>query len=90
MSGMTSDRIHSWETASSYAVRWSFIFKQERVVNQRWQIYNGLGLLALSLHPRLSKHRFAGPAIALGGMVFSTSIWCLTIGQERRVNWITR
>ncbi|KAF8807503.1 hypothetical protein BYT27DRAFT_7223319 [Phlegmacium glaucopus] len=48
-----------------------------------YAIYNGLGMLLLSLHPRLSTHKFAGPAIAVGGLVFSVSIWCLVIGQER-------
>ncbi|KAF9472247.1 DUF423-domain-containing protein [Pholiota conissans] len=62
---MSSDNIHAWETASSYAV------------------YNGLAMLILSLHPRFSKHRFAGPAIIGGGLVFSGSIWCLVLARER-------
>ncbi|KIM48098.1 hypothetical protein M413DRAFT_61866 [Hebeloma cylindrosporum] len=40
-------------------------------------VYNGLALLLLSFHPRFATHRFAGPAIAGGGLVFSGSIWAL-------------
>ncbi|KAF9015246.1 hypothetical protein BDQ17DRAFT_1294906 [Cyathus striatus] len=64
-SGMTADKIHAWETASSYAV------------------YNGLALLLVSLHPRFGTHRLAGPAIAVGGFVFSSSIMTLVLAGER-------
>ncbi|KAF8912761.1 hypothetical protein CPB84DRAFT_1811779 [Gymnopilus junonius] len=65
LQGITSDNIHAWETASSYAV------------------YNGLAMMVLSLHPRFAGHRFAGPAIASGGLLFSGSIWCLVLGRDR-------
>ncbi|KDR85095.1 hypothetical protein GALMADRAFT_54024, partial [Galerina marginata CBS 339.88] len=48
-----------------------------------YAVYNGLAMMLLSLHPRFSAHRFAGPAIACGGLIFSGSIWCLVIGREK-------
>ncbi|KAF8168001.1 hypothetical protein B0H34DRAFT_683886 [Crassisporium funariophilum] len=48
-----------------------------------YAIYNGLAMLLLSLHPRFSTHRFAGPAIACGGFVFSASVWGLVLARER-------
>ncbi|KAA1468255.1 hypothetical protein DENSPDRAFT_833500 [Dentipellis sp. KUC8613] len=48
-----------------------------------YAIYNGLGLLAISCHPRFGLHRFAGPAIALGGLVFSGSIIALVLARDR-------
>lgn len=48
-------------------------------------MYNGLAMMLLSLHPRFAKHRFAGPAIICGGVVFSGSIWCLVLAKERYV-----
>ncbi|KAF5355797.1 hypothetical protein D9756_003853 [Leucocoprinus leucothites] len=48
-----------------------------------YAIYNGLGLLLISLHPRFSKHRFAAPAIAVGGTAFSASIIALVLSRER-------
>ena len=47
------------------------------------QIYNGLGLLLVSLHPRFSFHRFAGPAIAVGSLLFSGSIMTLVLARDR-------
>jgi len=48
------------------------------------QIYNGLGLLAVSMHPRFANHRFAGPAIIFGGGLFSLSIAGLVLlGRDR-------
>jgi len=51
-------------------------------VGAQYMIYNGLGLLLLSLHPRFALHRFAGPAITLGGALFSCSIFGLVLGGE--------
>ncbi|KAF8974022.1 hypothetical protein BDZ97DRAFT_1778048 [Flammula alnicola] len=48
-----------------------------------YAVYNGLALLLLSLHPRFAAHRFAGPAVIGGGLVFSGSIWCLVLARER-------
>jgi len=45
---------------------------------------NGIALMAISLHPRFSVHRFAGPAIGLGTLVFSGSIWALTLDTEKK------
>ena len=56
----------------------------DRVYSWRGQIYNGIALLALSLHPRFSRHRIAGPAIFMGTTIFSGSIWALTLDRERR------
>jgi len=46
------------------------------------QIYNGLGLLLVSLHPKLSAHRFAGPAIFAGTLVFAGSIIALILSPR--------
>ncbi|KAH7107007.1 hypothetical protein BKA62DRAFT_611094, partial [Auriculariales sp. MPI-PUGE-AT-0066] len=43
-------------------------------VASSYAIYNGLGLLLVSLHPQLSVHRFAGPAIFSGTLLFSGTI----------------
>ena len=57
-----------WETAS----------------DRRWdQIFNGLALLLVSLHPRYAVHKFAGPAIAAGSMLFSGSIVTLVLGHDQ-------
>ncbi|KAF9056268.1 hypothetical protein BJ165DRAFT_1432229 [Panaeolus papilionaceus] len=48
-----------------------------------YAIYNGLAMLAVSLHPRLSTNRFAGAAITAGGLVFSGSIWCLVLARDK-------
>lgn len=45
-------------------------------------VYNGLALLLVSMHPRFATHRFAGPAIALGGLVFSGSIMGLVLAGD--------
>ncbi|KAJ7293682.1 hypothetical protein C8J57DRAFT_1491056 [Mycena rebaudengoi] len=47
-----------------------------------YTIFNGLTLLLLSLHPRFSVHRFAGPAIAAGTLLFSGSIAALVLNRE--------
>ncbi|THH15189.1 hypothetical protein EW146_g5260 [Bondarzewia mesenterica] len=48
-----------------------------------YTIFNGLGLLLISYHPRFAVHRFAGPAIAIGGFVFSSSIMALILARDR-------
>ncbi|KAJ7169982.1 DUF423-domain-containing protein [Mycena filopes] len=48
-----------------------------------YTVFNGLALLLLSLHPRFSVHRFAGPAIAVGTVLFSGSIFALVLNRER-------
>ncbi|KAH8102499.1 hypothetical protein BXZ70DRAFT_928755 [Cristinia sonorae] len=48
-----------------------------------YAILNGLALLAVSLHPRFSAHRFAGPAILSGAIVFSGSIATMVLGGDR-------
>jgi len=48
-----------------------------------YAIFNGIALLAISLHPRFAAHRFAGPAIAAGGLVFSSTIFALTLSRDR-------
>jgi uncharacterized membrane protein YgdD (TMEM256/DUF423 family) len=63
--GMTSESIHSFQTAANYAV------------------FNGLGLLLISLHPRFGFHKFAGPAIGIGGLVFSGTIMALVLNRDR-------
>ncbi|KAF9819956.1 hypothetical protein IEO21_01817 [Rhodonia placenta] len=46
-------------------------------------VFNGLALLLVSMHPRFSTHRFAGPAIAAGGLIFSGSIVTLILARDR-------
>lgn len=46
-------------------------------------IYNGLALMLVSMHPRFSAHRLAGPLIATGGVVFSGSIFALVLAKDR-------
>ncbi|TDL28363.1 DUF423-domain-containing protein [Rickenella mellea] len=48
-----------------------------------YAIYNGLALLLISLSPRFSANRFAGPAIAVGGLIFSSSIMALVLNRDR-------
>ncbi|KAH9985395.1 hypothetical protein BJV74DRAFT_846938 [Russula compacta] len=48
-----------------------------------YAIFNGLGLCIVSLHPRLSTHRFAGPAIAVGGFIFSVAIMAVVLSLGR-------
>ncbi|GBE77854.1 hypothetical protein BKA93DRAFT_757340 [Sparassis latifolia] len=52
-----------------------------------YAVYNGLGLLLLSLHPRFAVHRFAGPAIAVGGVIFSGSIMALILARDK-LRWL--
>lgn len=47
------------------------------------KIFNGLGLLAISLHPRFSTHRYAGMAILGGALLFSGSIAAMVLNRER-------
>ncbi|CAE6446701.1 unnamed protein product [Rhizoctonia solani] len=49
----------------------------------QYAIINGVALLAISLHPKFSTHRFAGPAIALGTALFSGSIYLLVLKKEQ-------
>ncbi|KAH9947905.1 hypothetical protein B0H21DRAFT_736083 [Amylocystis lapponica] len=48
-----------------------------------YTVFNGLALLLVSLHPRFSTHKFAGPAIALGSILFSGSIMSLVLNRDR-------
>ncbi|KAF8756206.1 hypothetical protein RHS01_04720 [Rhizoctonia solani] len=44
---------------------------------------NGVALMAVSLHPKFSTHRVAGPSIALGAALFSGSIYALVLNRDR-------
>ncbi|TFK77001.1 hypothetical protein BDN72DRAFT_890787 [Pluteus cervinus] len=48
-----------------------------------YAIYNGLGLLALSLHPKAARYRTSGLAILAGGAIFSGSIIALVLHRDR-------
>ncbi|KAJ6575223.1 hypothetical protein B0H19DRAFT_1254809 [Mycena capillaripes] len=48
-----------------------------------YMVFNGLALLLLSLHPKFSVHRFAGPVVAAGTFLFSGSIFALVLNRER-------
>ncbi|THV04840.1 hypothetical protein K435DRAFT_850389 [Dendrothele bispora CBS 962.96] len=48
-----------------------------------YAVFNGLGLFAVSLHPRFAAHRFAPIAISVGGAVFSSSIYLLVSNRDR-------
>ncbi|KLO13755.1 DUF423-domain-containing protein [Schizopora paradoxa] len=54
----------------------------------QYAIFNGLGLLAVSMHPRFSAHRFAGPAVSLGGLVFSGSVMGLVLDSHQRFRFL--
>ncbi|KAJ3750256.1 hypothetical protein DFH05DRAFT_1531794 [Lentinula detonsa] len=47
-----------------------------------YAMFNGLGILLISLHPRFAVHRFAGPAIITGTLCFSGSIFALTLNRD--------
>ncbi|KIK71112.1 hypothetical protein GYMLUDRAFT_33241 [Collybiopsis luxurians FD-317 M1] len=47
-----------------------------------YAMFNGLGLLLISMHPRFAIHRFAGPAILTGTALFSGSIFALTLNRD--------
>ncbi|KZT75161.1 hypothetical protein DAEQUDRAFT_720378 [Daedalea quercina L-15889] len=49
----------------------------------QYAVFNGLGLLLISMHPRFATHKFAGPAIAAGGFVFSSSIVALVLARDK-------
>ncbi|KAI0734579.1 hypothetical protein C8Q72DRAFT_806827 [Fomitopsis betulina] len=49
----------------------------------QYAVFNGLGLLLISMHPRFATHKFAGPAIAAGGFLFSSSIVALVLGRDK-------
>jgi hypothetical protein len=40
-------------------------------------------MLLISLHPRFAAHKFAGPAIAGGGFVFSSTIMALVLDRDK-------
>jgi len=48
-----------------------------------YALFNGLGLLVLSLHPRFSVHKCAGPLITVGAVLFSGTIWLLALSGDR-------
>ncbi|KAJ3542706.1 hypothetical protein NM688_g5947 [Phlebia brevispora] len=52
-----------------------------------YSFLNGLALMLVSLHPRFSVHRFAGPAIAAGTAIFSGSIFALVMWRDR-LKWL--
>ncbi|TFY56419.1 hypothetical protein EVJ58_g7655 [Rhodofomes roseus] len=49
----------------------------------QYAVFNGLGLLLISMHPRFATHKFAGPAIAAGGFIFSSSIVALVLARDK-------
>lgn len=53
-------------------------------ITELWlQIFNGIALLVISQHPRFGVHKFAGPAVGIGAVLFSGSIFLLTFTRER-------
>ncbi|CAE6440867.1 unnamed protein product [Rhizoctonia solani] len=48
-----------------------------------YSIFNGVALMLISLHPKFSTHRYAGPAIVVGTALFSGSIYLLVLQRER-------
>ncbi len=49
------------------------------------EIFNGVALLAISMHPRFGRHAFAGPAILSGATIFSSTIMALVLNRDRCV-----
>ncbi|KAI9572873.1 hypothetical protein HD554DRAFT_2063668 [Boletus coccyginus] len=54
-----------------------------------YAIANGLGLMLVSMHRRFSTHRFAGPALLTGGVLFSGSIMLLVLKRIKFLGPIT-
>jgi uncharacterized membrane protein YgdD (TMEM256/DUF423 family) len=50
------------------------------------QVFNGIALLAISLHPRFGIHKFAGPAILVGSSIFSGTVMALVLNRDRYPN----
>lgn len=59
------------------------MFLNETRLRPEPKMYNGLAMMVTSLHPRFAAHRFAGPAIAAGGLLFSGSIFALVLARDR-------
>jgi uncharacterized membrane protein YgdD (TMEM256/DUF423 family) len=76
--GITPESLSAWGTASHYAVCNRSSYYDFFLISSA-KIFNGLTLFVLSMHPRFSTHKFAGPAIAGGGFVFSGSIIALVL-----------
>jgi uncharacterized membrane protein YgdD (TMEM256/DUF423 family) len=49
-----------------------------------YALFNGVALLAVSMHPRFGRHAWAGPLIAAGTVVFSGSIMGLVLDREKK------
>ncbi|EIN14191.1 DUF423-domain-containing protein [Punctularia strigosozonata HHB-11173 SS5] len=82
--GVTQDNIHAWETAAHYSASprcGAYVGRNSSP--KPLQVFNGLALMLVSLHPRFASHRFAGPAIAAGSVVFSGSIFALVLNRDR-------
>ena len=81
---ITPGQIEAWRSASYYAVNTSTTWNRVKTNVVYWvQLFNGLGLLVLSLHPRFSVHKCAGPLITVGAVLFSGTIWLLTLSGDR-------
>ncbi|KIM32953.1 hypothetical protein M408DRAFT_326645 [Serendipita vermifera MAFF 305830] len=52
-------------------------------IASNYLIFNGIALLAISLHPKFGRHAFAGPAILCGASVFSGTIMALVLNRDR-------
>lgn len=50
------------------------------------QTFNGIALLAISQHRKFATHRFAGPAICGGAILFSGPILAMATLRERCVS----
>ena len=81
--GITNESVHAWETASHYTVRACYMAVASCFLLLILQVFNGLALMLISMHPRFAGHRFAGPAIATGGLIFGGSIAALVLNRDR-------
>ncbi|TIB63643.1 hypothetical protein E3P78_01722 [Wallemia ichthyophaga] len=53
------------------------------MTGSHYAVFNGLALMATSLHPRASKSKFAAPAILTGSLLFSGSIYALVLNRDK-------
>jgi hypothetical protein len=62
---------------------YNIVFDKQSILTEiLYQVFNGLALMTIAMHPRFSAHKFAGPAIAAGGAVFSVSRCVLSLERN--------
>jgi uncharacterized membrane protein YgdD (TMEM256/DUF423 family) len=82
--GVKPEQIQAFQTASQYAVS-AYMPQNISFIESCYaaQMFNGLSLFVISMHPRFSTH-FAGTLITTGSVLFSGSIWGLVVLNDDR------